>query len=268
MTPILAAVAQEPPLPSWFGVALTLLLVAVAAVVIARSGLGLERDLLIAVVRAGVQLVAVGAVLRFVFDHSGLPGSLGWVTGMVILGGRTAGGRARGLPRSTLVATAGLAAAVASTLGLLLVARVIEPQPRIVIPLGGMIVSAAMAGTTIVLARIRDEVASARALIEARLVLGLPGREAFAPQLRLALRSSLAPTIDQTKIVGLIVLPGAMTGLIIAGVDPLQAIRYQIVVMYMGLGAASIGALVAARLMTRQLFDEAHRLRRVDLDKR
>ena len=259
------AIAGRPqvPLPSWWGVALTLLLVVVAGAVIARERLGLERDLLIAVVRAGVQLVAVGAVLRVVFAHTGIPGSLGWVTGMVVLGGRTAGHRARGLPHAVAVATAGLAAAVAGTLGLLLVARVIAAAPRVVVPLGGMIVSASMAGTTIVLARIRDEVMSARALIEARLALGLPGRAAFQPQLRLALRSALAPTIDQTKIVGLIVLPGAMTGLIIAGVDPLQAIRYQIVVMYMGLGAASIAGLVAARLMTRQLFDEAHRLRRL-----
>ncbi|MEP7054266.1 MAG: iron export ABC transporter permease subunit FetB [Actinomycetota bacterium] len=258
-----AAGARAVPLPSWWGVALTLLLVTVAGVVIAREQLGLERDLVIAVVRAGVQLIAVGAVLRVLFEHTGVPGSLAWVAGMVVLGGRTAGRRARGLPHSVAVATAGLLAAVTATLGLLLVARVVRAEPRVVVPLGGMIVSASMAGTTIVLARIKDEVASARALIEARLALGLPGRAAFQPHLRLALRSALAPTIDQTKIVGLIVLPGAMTGLIIAGVDPLQAIRYQIIVMYMGLGAASIAGLVSARLMTRQLFDEAHRLRRL-----
>ena len=263
-----AAAPSGVPLPSWWGVALTLVLVAVAAFVIARERLGLERDLLIAVVRAGVQLIAVGAVLRVLFEQTGLPGSLFWVTGMVVLGGRTAGRRARGLPHPIAIATAGLAAATAATLGLLLVARVIATEPRVVVPLGGMIVSAAMAGTTLVLARILDEVNSSRALIEARLALGLPGREAFRPQLRLALRSALTPTIDQTKIVGLIVLPGAMTGLIIAGVDPLQAIRYQIVVMYMGLGAAAIGALVSARLMTRELFDDAHRLRRMTTDAR
>jgi putative ABC transport system permease protein len=199
--------------------------------------------------------------------HTGIPGSLAWVAGMVLIGGRTAGHRARGLPGAVKVATAALTAAVAATLGLLLSTRVIAAEPRVVVPLGGMIVSASMAGTTIVLARIRDEVTSARALIEARLALGLPGRAAFQPQLRLALRSALAPTIDQTKIVGLVVLPGAMTGLIIAGVDPLEAIRYQIVVMYMGLGAAAIGALVAARLMTREIFDEAHRLRRLTSDR-
>ena len=130
------AAAPGPPLPSWWGVALTLLLVAVAAAVIARAGLGLERDLLIAVVRAGVQLVAVGAVLRVVFAHAGLPGSLAWVAGMVILGGRTVGRRAQGLPHAVAVATAGLLGAVTATLGLLLVARVIVGQPRVVVPIG------------------------------------------------------------------------------------------------------------------------------------
>ncbi|MDQ1709678.1 MAG: UDP-glucose/iron transport system permease protein, partial [Frankiaceae bacterium] len=155
---VAAATRPAVPLPPWWGVALTLLLVAVAALVIAREGLGLERDLLIAVVRAGVQLIAVGAILRVVFVHTGIPGSLAWVAGMVLIGGRTAGHRARGLPGAVKVATAALTAAVAATLGLLLSTRVIAAEPRVVVPLGGMIVSASMAGTTIVLARIRDEV--------------------------------------------------------------------------------------------------------------
>jgi putative ABC transport system permease protein len=249
------------PLPPWWGVGLSLVLVAIAAVVVVREQLGLGRDLAIAVVRAAVQLIAVGAILRLVFEHTGLPGSFGWVAGMVVLGGRTAGGRGRGLPRPVATATVGLLCGVAMTLGLLVGSGVIEDRPAVVVPIGGMIVSSAMQGVSIVLTRLRDEVASARPLVEARLALGLPGAEAFQPHLRLALRSALAPAIDQTKIVGLIALPGAMTGLIIAGVPPLDAIRYQIVVMYMWLGAASISGLVAGRLMTRALFDDAHRLR-------
>jgi putative ABC transport system permease protein len=77
------------------------------------------------------------------------------------------------------------------------------------------------------------------------------------------LRTALLPTIDSTKVVGLISLPGAMTGLILAGVDPLTAIRYQIVVMYMILGATTLAALATARLAERALFDQAHRLVRI-----
>lgn len=261
-----AATASTVPLPPWWGVALSLVLVGVAGFVIAREQLGLDRDLVIAVVRAGVQLIAVGAVLGAVFEHTGLPGSFGWVLGMLVLGGYTAGNRTRELPRARLCAGIGLLCGVGASLGLLVGSGAIAARPSVVVPLGGMIVSSSMQGTTIALTRIRDEALTARLLIEARLALGLPARASFQPHLRLALRSALAPAIDQTKIVGLIALPGAMTGLIIAGVEPLDAIRYQIIVMYTWLGSASIAALVSARLAVRELFDDAHRLRRLSHD--
>jgi putative ABC transport system permease protein len=124
-----------------------------------------------------------------------------------------------------------------------------------------MVCNAAMSGTSVTMLRLRDEVERSRREVEARLALGLPGAEAFAPHVRSALRTALAPQIDSTATVGLIALPGAMTGLIIAGVSPLLAIRYQIVVMYMVLGAAAVAGVVVAKLSQRLLFDDAHRLR-------
>jgi putative ABC transport system permease protein len=249
------------PVPPWWGVALAALLVGVTGAVVVRERLGLGRDVVEAALRAVVQLVAVGFVLRLLFEHAGIPGLFGWVGGMVVLAGRTAGRRAAGLPGAVRAATIGIGTAAAATLGLLVGAHVLSSQPRVVVPIGGMVVSASMQGATIVLARIRDEVASSRVLIDARLALGLSGRAAFAPHRRLALRAALAPGLDQTKVVGLIALPGTMTGLIIAGVSPLTAIRYQIVVQYMWLGAVTITGLVAARMAGGSLFDEAHRLR-------
>ncbi len=249
------------PVPAWWGVGLAALLVVVTGVVVVRERLGLGRDVVEAALRAAVQLVAVGFVLRLLFEHAGLPGSFGWVAGMVLLGGRTAGRRAAGLPGAVSAATIGIGVGTVATLGLVVGAGILDSAPRVVLPMGGILVSAAMQGTSIVLARIRDEVATSRQLVEARLALGLPGKVAFAPHTRAALRASLAPGLDQTKVVGLIALPGTMTGLIIAGVSPLTAIRYQIVVQYMWLGAVAISGLVAARVATRDVFDEAHRLR-------
>ena len=249
------------PVPEWWGVALAAVLIAATGLVAVRQRLGLGRDIAEAAVRAVVQLVAVGFLLRVLFEHAGIPGSLGWVAGMVLLGGSTAGRRARGLPGAVRAATIGIGIGVAATVGVVVGAGIFEPEPRIVVPVGGIIVSAAMQGTSIVLARIRDEIAGSRAQIEARLALGLPARAAFAPQRRLALRAALSPGIDATKVVGLIALPGTMTGLIIAGVSPLTAIRYQIVVQYMWLGSVAISGLVASHLASRNAFDEAHRLR-------
>jgi putative ABC transport system permease protein len=254
---------MSPSVPNWYGVAASVVLVAIAFFVVMREQLGLGREVLIASARAAVQLVAVGALLLVLFKHTGLPGALAWVTAMVLLAGRVAGGRAKGLPHATRVATIGVAVGAGATLGLLLVARVIDTSGRVVVPVGGMVVTGAMQGASLTLQRMRDEATSGRRAVEARLALGLDGGTAFAPHLRTALRNALIPAIDGTKVVGLISLPGATVGLLLAGVNPLTAIRYQVVVMYMLLGGAAIAAVVAGRLAVRSLFDEAHRLRPV-----
>jgi UDP-glucose/iron transport system permease protein len=251
--------------PSWPGVAVSLVLVGLALAVVARARLGVSRDLVVAVVRAGVQLVVVGAALLAVFRYAGLPGAGAWVALMVVIAGQVAGRRGRPLPRARAVATLGVAVGSGTTLITLVVLGVISTQARVVVPVGGMIVSTAMQASGLALTRLRDEVRSGRDAIEVRLSLGLSAREAFAPHTRGALRTALLPAIDSTKVVGLISLPGAMTGLILAGVDPLTAIRYQIVVMYMLLAAAALSAYVTARGAERVLFDEAHRLREIPL---
>src|SRR3954469_4389889 len=118
-TYIAAETIHGTPVPSWPGVVLSLILVLAAAAVAMRSRLGMTRELAIAVVRAGVQLVAIGAVLRVIFDHAGVPGSLGWVVAMVLIAGRVSGGRGRGLPHSYAVATIATAVGVVTTLGVL-----------------------------------------------------------------------------------------------------------------------------------------------------
>ncbi|PXX70775.1 putative ABC transport system permease protein [Nocardia tenerifensis] len=246
--------------PDWTGVSASLLLVGLAAFIAYRQRLELTRELVIAAVRAGIQLVAVGAILLVVFRHTALPGAFAWVIVMVIIAGQVAGRRGAELPRARRTATIGVAVGATVTLGALVLLGVISTEPRVVVPVGGMIVSGAMQATGIALRRIGEDARQARPAIEARLCLGLPARQAFLPYRRSALRTALVPSVDATKVVGLISLPGAMTGLILAGVDPLTAIRYQIVVMYMLLAATALAALTAARVAERALFDDAHRL--------
>jgi putative ABC transport system permease protein len=251
----------SPSVPTWWGVGASVLLVAACLAVVVREGLGLGREVAVAAVRAIVQLVAVGALLGVLFTHTGLPGSLLWVVGMVAVGARVAAGRGKGVPRAGVVAATAITVGVTATLGLLVAAQVIQAEPRVVVPVGGMVVSAATRGTSVVLLRLAEEAVASRRFVEARLALGLPAAEAFAPHRRLALRTALVTDIDAVKTVGLISLPGAMTGLLLAGVDPLTAIRYQVVVMYMLLGAVAIAGVVAARLGSRELFDDAQRLK-------
>jgi putative ABC transport system permease protein len=117
-----------------------------------------------------------------------------------------------------------------------------------------------MTATVVVARRIVAEANDHRDLIEARLALGLSSQDAFAPHLRAALRTGLIPQIETTKTVGLIALPGAMTGLILAGVEPVEAVRVQVAVMYLVLGSVSTTAAVMAIGLTRGLFTSDHRL--------
>jgi putative ABC transport system permease protein len=146
----------------------------------------------------------------------------------------------------------------------LLVLGVIEPVPSVVVPVGGMVVNGAMTASSLTMRRLTDTAVQQRADIEARLALGLTADEAMAAHMQKGVKTALLPAIDSTKVVGLIALPGAMTGLILAGVEPLVAIRYQIVVMYMLLAAAAVSAIVAARLTQKAMFDDADRLRRIE----
>lgn len=247
-------------IPTWLGVAASVSLVLVAVLISWREQLGLGREVAVAAARAFVQLALVGALLLIVFDRGGLPAAFGWLTAMVVTAGFVAGRRAGGIPDARQHAWLAIGIAVTSTMGLLLVLGTIDPEPRVVIPVGGMVVSTAMVTSGLALQRTAEAAGDQRARIETRLALGLTAREAFLQPYRTAVRTALVPSVDTTKVVGLISLPGAMTGLILAGVDPWDAIRYQIVVMYMLLGAAFISAVLSARLAQRSLFDDAERL--------
>lgn len=254
---------SAPQVPDWLGVVVSVLLVGIAVAVSMRARLGLSRELLWAATRAFVQLLAVGAILTVLFTRAGLLGALAWVGGMVVIAGLVAAGRSKELPRARTTAWLAILIGTGTTLGVLLVVGVVEPVPSVVIPVGGMVVNGAMTATTLTMRRLADIADQQRYDIEARLALGLNADTAMAPHVRLGVKSALLPAIDSTKVVGLIALPGAMTGLILAGVEPLVAIRYQIVVMYMLLAAAAVSAVVAARLTQRSLFDDADRLVRI-----
>lgn len=256
-----------PSTPGWEEIAATLILVALAIGLTHRQRLHMARELAVAVVRGGAQLAVAGAVLLVIFERAGLPGAFGWVAIMILIAGQVAGHRGAGLRFARTAATAGVTIGSVVTLATLLAFGVLTTEPREVVPVGGMIVAGAMQAAGLTLRRLREDAEQARPAIEARLCLGLPAREAFLPHQRSALRTALQPTIDSTKVIGLISLPGTMTGLILAGVHPLVAIRYQIVVMYMLLAATALAAITTARLIERVLFDTAHRLLHIDTKK-
>lgn len=240
-------------------VALSLVLVAVAVVVSRVRRADLEGDIVIATLRSFAQLLAVGFVLDYVFDGRGTLTPL-VILVMIATATLTSGARSRRVPGARKVAAASLAVATAATLGLLLVLGIVPFAPRAAIPLGSMIISNAMNTTSLVMTRLYDDLASHRREVEARLSLGQTSTEAAGPWHRSALRSGMLVIVDNTKSVGLVALPGAMTGMLLAGSSASAAIRLQLVVMYMLLAGSAFAALVAGRLTLGRLFTADHQL--------
>jgi len=129
-----------------------------------------------------------------------------------------------------------------------------------------MVIGNSMNTASLTLTRIRDDLSEQRLKVEAALALGATSRQAVSPILRTALQNALIPLIDATKTTGIIFLPGAMVGMIIAGADPLEAARLQIVVLYMLLGSVSIAAILVGLLSYRSFFTPRHQLRTAPLD--
>ena len=246
---------------TWAGLVVSLLLVAVAVAVSLAIGLRLERALAWATARAVVQLLLVGWGLALVIDPARpLLWSWLWVAAMTAYAGVVARRRAPEVPRVLPLATAAFAASALVTLGILFGLRVFPLEGRTLVPVAGLMVGNAMNATVLAGRRIVEQLRDQRAEVEARLALGQPSSRAARPYLVAAVRTALIPQIETTRAVGLVFLPGAMTGLILAGVDPVDAVLVQAVVMFVVLASVATTTTVVGLGLVRRLFTADHRL--------
>jgi UDP-glucose/iron transport system permease protein len=242
-------------------VAGALALVAIAIGISLWERARLEGDIALAAVRAFIQLTAVGFVIEFIFDRDNLLFTFLLIAVMVVVGAFTARRRAQAVPGAFWPLVAALGLAGAATLGLVVALGVFEPEPRFLVPVGGMVIGNAMTAAAVALNRMGDEIHGQAREIEATLALGATATEAARPMIRRSLRSGLIPLIDQTKTTGLVAFPGILVGSLLAGADPQDAVRLQLVILYALLGAVAIAALTAMALTYGNFFTAAHQLR-------
>ena len=248
----------------WGGLALSLVLIAVAVGLSLWQGLRLEREILWATARAIVQLLAVGYLLVVLIDPD-TPIVLAWlwVGLMVLFAAITVQRRAREVPGIVGLALVATGASAAISLLVVFGLGIYPNVGRAVVPIAGMMVGNSIGGTVVASRRIVTEMSERRPEIEARLALGQPSSEAAKPFVRSALRTALTSQIETTKAVGLVFLPGAMTGLILAGADPVDAVLVQAALMYLILGCVATNVVVIGLGLTRRLFTRDHRLVRL-----
>ncbi len=248
----------------WGGLALSLILVGVAIALSLWRGLRLEREMLWATGRALVQLLATGYILVLVIDEDA-PVALAWawVVVMVSVAAVTVRRRAPEVPG--IVRLAFMATGASAALSLLVVfgLGVYPNVGRAIVPISGMMIGNSIGSTVVASRRIIGELADRRPEVEARLALGQPWQEASKPFVRRAMRTALTTQIESTKAVGLVFMPGAMTGLILAGADPVDAVLVQAAIMYLILGCVATNVVVVGLGLTRRLFTPDHRLVRL-----
>jgi len=245
----------------FLGMAASGILIAVAVGISLWRSLDLERQLLWAAARALVQLLLVGVALQLVVaDDAPLIYSLIWLVAMHVFAAYTTWQRARDIPSVFPLSLLAYSASAAVTLGVLFGFQVYELEGRTIVPLAGIVVGNSLSATVLVSRRLFDAGRERRTEIEGRLALGLTAADAFHPVLRESLRTALIPQIEATKAVGIIALPGAMVGLILAGTDPADAVQVQVSVMYLVLGSVATTTAVMSLGISRKMFTASDQL--------
>ena len=233
------------------------LLVVGAGVVSLALRLGVERRLAISAVRTVLQLGLIGLVLERVFAL-GSPVLVGLLVLMMTLFAAReavarAGRRYRGIRLDAWLVMAGSCIVVGGVVTQAVVGVRPWYDPQYVIPLLGMILGNSLNGISLCMDRFLEHLSVRRAEVELHLAFGASRREALAAPLRSAVRTGMIPIVNAMAAAGIVSLPGMMTGQILAGSPPLQAVAYQIVVMFMIAAASAIGAMGAAIAAGRRL---------------
>ncbi|MEV5826491.1 ABC transporter permease [Spirillospora sp. NPDC052242] len=228
---------------------LVLLALAASAALLARfGGLGVGRDVVIASVRAVVQLAAVSLLIAAVLESAGWTAL--FILGMVVVAVATAGRRITGRTRGPGWWTAApIAAGVAPVLALLVGSGVVPSRPVAVLPIAGIMIGGAMTSTGLTGRRALDELETRRGEYEGGLALGLLPRDAALEVARPAAALALFPVLDQTRTVGLVTLPGAFVGVLLGGADPIEAGAIQLLVLIGLLAVEAIAVLLTLELV-------------------
>ena len=255
-------------MPLGYGdIALAAVLIGLNAVLFIWLRLRLERQLVIAALRMLVQLSLLALVLKTLFElaspiYTGLAAlAMVLFAGYEVLGRqqrRLAGWWGYGVGASSILFAGTIVTVFALT-------TQVRPDPwyhpQFALPLLGMILGNTMTGVALGLDTLSTRVARERPAIEAMLALGATRRAAFRPFVREAMRSGLIPILNAMSAAGLVSIPGMMTGQILSGVDPIEAVKYQILIMFLIAGGTGIGVVCAVHMAAARLSDNRHRLR-------
>jgi putative ABC transport system permease protein len=237
----------------------SLLAVVVLGISYVRN-LDLETELGRAFVRGFVQVIAMGAVIGVLFSVSLVWSGLVLVA-MIGIAAWISKDRGAGVPAVFRVSLIGVAFGAGIVIVTMIAAGAIETTVQNVIPVGGMIIANAMKTNSLALDRFKGEVESNRREIEAVLALGVPPRKVISDYVTTSVRASLIPMVDSLKSLGVVYIPGMMSGMILAGANPIYAAEYQFVIMAMLFAAGGLTSMASIMLVGQYAFTDAEQLK-------
>jgi len=237
------------------------MLVVGALILYTKEKVGFTKDIIISVIRAVIQLVAVGYLLKYVFQVNNLILTLIMVLVIVSNAAFNAKKRSQQLQKGFLISFIAIGCSTGITIGILIFSGSIKFIPSQIIPISGMIASNVMVAIGLAYRSLNTEFKDLRPQVLERLALGANLKQASQTLIVNAIKTGMAPTIDSAKTVGLVSLPGMMSGLIFAGIDPTKAIMYQIMVTFMLLGATSLGSFIAVYRSYPRFYNDQKQLR-------
>ena len=247
--------------PNYLQVLLSLALVVVSIILVRHWRIPVAKDMALGSIRAFIQLIAVGYALEFIFDLDSLLLISLAILIMIIVGAYTASGRVKQLDKAFPICFFAMVMGSLVTLGIMLAIRIIPLEARYIIPLGGMIISNAMNASTLSMTRLVSDIKNSRLAIETSLALGKSWRTATRSIVRESALAGMISMLNFMKTVGIVALPGAMTGMILGGADPLEAVLLQVVVAYMLLSAVTITSILSVEITIRRFFTVYHQLK-------
>lgn len=222
--------------------------------------LKLEKEIMIGAIRAVIQLVLVGYVLEYIFGLKNPIFTTLLLLFMIFNASYNAAKRGKVIKNSLVISFLSIGVGTLVTLAILVLSKTIQYDAYQVIPVSGMIVGNAMVALGLSYKQIAADFKNKREEVETKLSLGADILPSSIEIIRDSIKTGMQPTIDSAKTLGIVSLPGMMTGLILAGTSPMVAIKYQIMVTFMLLSTTSISSFIACYLSYKCFFNHRKQL--------
>lgn len=220
----------------------------------------LEKEIIISVIRAVLQLIVIGYVLEYIFGLESRFFTTILLISMVLNASYNATKRGKDIKKIFWASAIAIATGASVTLSILVLSGAILYEPHEIIPVSGMIIANATVAMGLCYKQMSSEFKSRRIEVETKLSLGADILCSSKEIIKEAIRTGMVPTIDSAKMLGVVSLPGMMTGLILAGVSPVVAIKYQIMVTFMLLSTTAISSFIACYLVYKKFYNSRKQL--------